>query len=392
MRKEDFIAPQMGALIPIQGQQGLLGEFTHVAFLPSALPESFEDLSSSTYRACSAAAAKMAAFNQSLTHLPRASIFRNQVINQEAHATSAIEGTHTQLVKVIEADEKEILDDRDLREVYNYSQMATFGFAQLHQSRLLSLQFLRELHQILFYGLDGIKNHGQWRNELVYLGARSGLLQSARFIPVPPGDQLLSKLEEFVSWENRHTRSGLDPIIVVAATHYMFETLHPFEDGNGRIGRFILLSQLMETGTLIEPVAISTWIEQRRSEYTGLLYRVSTNGAWDEYISFIAQALEASATQATFRIQSLLKISAELKEVVTNSGARSNSASLLIDFGIQKPIFTVNQASAGIQIGYAGTNKLISKCLDLNILKPYGESKYGRKFYFPGLLTELLKS
>ncbi len=130
------------------------------------------------------------------------------------------------------------------------------------------------------------------------IGHRTGAsIVDARFVPHPPGDELVARLRELVDWMRVDRSRSIDPVVAAAMAHYHFETLHPFNDGNGRIGRLLIVLQLYSAGVLSEPtLTVSPWFEARRRDYYDALLGVSTDSRWDDWVGFFATGIQASAT------------------------------------------------------------------------------------------------
>src|SRR5262249_7374281 len=145
----------------------------------------------------------------------------------------------------------------------------------------------------------------------------------------------------------------IDPVVAAAMAHYQFETLHPCNDGNGRLGRLLVVLHLMSSGTLSEPtLTVSPWFEARRAEYFDRLLAVSTNGNWDGWIRFFASGIAASARETATQLRDLLAAQARLKATVRAAGIRAETAMRVIDFAVAQPIFTVRQVEQHLAVSY----------------------------------------
>lgn len=184
----------------------------------------------------------------------------------------------------------------------------------------------------------------------------------------------------------------IDPVVAAAMGHYEFEALHPFHDGNGRLGRLLIVLQLYASGVLTEPtLSVSTWFEPRRTEYYDALLGVSTDSDWSTWVEFFAQGLAESADAARRRMLALAAVQAELKERLQATPIRTGNARLLVDLAVGQPTFTVAQAARTLGIGNAGANKLIDSLVAHGILAPYDERVYSRRFHAPRVLDVLLE-
>ena len=183
----------------------------------------------------------------------------------------------------------------------------------------------------------------------------------------------------------------IDPVVATAMTHYTFEALHPFHDGNGRLGRLFIVAQFHRLGILSEPsITVSPWFEARRERYSDALLRVSTTGDWSTWVQLFAEGLTASAQDARARMLGLTQVQTELKDIIQASSLRTANARLLVDLAVGSPTFTVRQAAEHLGIQRPGAKKLIDSLVDLKILAPLDERAYERRFHAPKVLRLLL--
>jgi Fic family protein len=187
-----------------------------------------------------------------------------------------------------------------------------------------------------------------------------------------------------------HT-SVLDPVAASGMAHYQFETLHPFHDGNGRIGRLLIPLHLHISGTLVEPtLTVSPWFEARRSEYYDRLLAVSARSDWDGWLAFYAEGLAASASDTRNQMLGLVSVQRELHDQVRASSLRANTASHLVDYAVANPSFNVRDVERDLGISYGRANKLVEQLVTLGVLSPVGADRtYGRRFYAPRVLRVL---
>ncbi len=175
-------------------------------------------------------------------------------------------------------------------------------------------------------------------------------------------------------------------------SHYQFESLHPFRDGNGRLGRLLIVMHLQLTQVLTEPtLTVSPWFEARRDDYYNRLLAVSTRGDWDNYIRFFAHGLKEAAESTRRQMIALVKIQSELKDVVRRSPLRADSAHTLIDLAVANPSFTVRQVETELGISYGRANKLVGQLIELEILR-VANSAYKRRIYAPRVLQVLTQA
>lgn len=383
-----------GVLVPIHGMDPQRGPWEHRAFVPDPLPDESPDLSPRTYLLVADARAALGALDSTAQQLPNPQLLRQPVLRREAQSTSALEGTYAPLSEVLTAADDQPANT-SLREIFNYVAAAEHAFAGQAEGRPLSLGVLRELQQILVRGTPSdTPQAGQVRDIQVAIGLSTGAsIVDSRFVPHPPGDELSTRLRELVDWMLVNRSRSLDPVVAAAMAHYHFETLHPFNDGNGRIGRLLIVLQLYAAHALSEPtLTVSPWFEARRKEYYDALLGVSTDSRWDEWVSFFAAGIKASATSTREQMLALVKIQNSLKERVRASSMRADSAHYAVDFAVGHPSFTVGDLRDGLGLSYGRTNKLVDQLISIDILRPQSPfGTYNRRFYAPDVLELLLR-
>lgn len=389
-----FTDAATGALLPITGHDPRFGAWQHVAFMPRPLPDETPAVSVPLFNAVAQARAALAALDASARRLPNPALLRRPTLRREAQSTSALEGTYAPLEEVLAADEAEAPRNDNLREVLNYVRAAEHAFAWIGEGRPLTVGLLADLQALLVTNTSVDNDQaGRIRGVQVMIGAHAGArIQDARFVPPPPGYELEQQLRTLVDWMNADHKQEIDPVVAAGMAHYQFETLHPFTDGNGRIGRLLIVVHLIHTGVLTEPsLTVSPWFEARRAEYYDRLLAVSTRGDWDGWLTFFARGLAASAEDTSQRLTDLLAAQAELKERVRAAGLRAERAMQLVDLALAQPIFTVRQVQRQLEITYARANSLVGQLITAGVLRQYNEATYDREFAAPDVLAVLLR-
>lgn len=384
-----------GALIPIKGIDPELGAWTHSAFVPEPLRDVTPELSPATYLAVGNARAALAALDSTARQLPNPTLLRTPTLRREAQSTSALEGTYAPLSEVLTADEDDPATAA-LVEVLNYVRMANAGFDAISRGQGLSVSMLSELQGVLMRGTPLHAVSGQLRDVQVVIGRREEAdpggfpVHAARFVPVPPGYALETGMRDLIDWMRADHASAIDPVVAAAMSHYQFETLHPYRDGNGRLGRYLIVIQLLTSGVLSEPtLTVSPWFEARRATYYERLLGVSTHGQWDPFVGFFAQGLQAAADQTRRQMVALVAVQSELKDRLRASRLRADSAHALVDLAIANPSFTVRTVESALSISYARANKLVGQLVDLGILDVLDPAAYRRRFFAPRVLSVL---
>ncbi|MCT1640438.1 MULTISPECIES: Fic family protein [Dietzia] len=386
---EMFVNDATGALVDIVGTDPRVGDWRHKAFVPARLPEGMPELTMPTVLAVGNARAALASLDSTARRLPDPTLLRVPTLRREAHSTSALEGTYAPLSEVLGADVEEP-GSPDLREILNFEVMARLGFAWAADGRPLSTTMLYDLQGVLMRGGPLEEVSGRLRDTQVVVGLRSDVdpggpaIMRARFVPAPPGPLLEAGLSDLVDWMRTDHSSTLDPVVAAAMSHYQFETLHPFRDGNGRLGRFLIVLHLLSMDVLGEPtLTVSPWFEARRAEYYDALLGVSTRGDWDTYVAFFARGLEAAARTTHTQMIELVGVQAELKEIVRGSHLRSATPISVVDLAVAHPTFTVRHVEQALGVSYGRANKVVGQLVELGVLAFIDPEAYKRRVYAP---------
>jgi len=282
----------IGDLVKIEGTDAKGNYFTHSAYVPHPLPADVE-LSSKTWNAVSQAMEALGRLKQACSQLPNPGLLIVPALALEAQTTSALEGTHAALYEILEARLPQLAQlTGEVREILGYEQMANEAF-ELVRKRPITIAMLTDLQAVLAASSrTQPRDPGRVRQHQVIIAPENyKSMHDARFVPPPPGDQLAVGLDDWQRWVNAD--HDLPIPIVAALAHYQFETLHPFGDGNGRVGRLIIILQLLRSGALTDPaLTISPWFLRHRDEYADLLLQTSGTGAWDPWVEFFCTALK----------------------------------------------------------------------------------------------------
>ena len=384
MDADRFRASPVGSLTPISGTDGRTGEpYEHVAYVPNPLPSELE-LTQRTWLAIADANYALGQLQQGARLVPDPRLLRRPALRREAQSTSALEGTFAPIEEVVTAD----ILDRDsgsaaLHEVWNYIKAADFAFDSI-SSRPVSVRLLCELHQMLVAGTeaDG-PQAGLVRTVPVAIGTPGRPITEARFVPPPPGLALEASVGEMVDWL-RSPPEGMDPVVAAALTHYQFETLHPFNDGNGRIGRLLIVLQLLMYGRIDHPVlTVSPWFESRRTQYQDALADVSASGNWDPWVAFFAEGIGASARDTTRRLEGLLETRAEYSAQLQAANVRGGVIRDIAEIVIQDPIVTIPYLVSKTGKTYPAVKSAVMKLLEMGILKEFDAPVRTKHFFAP---------
>lgn len=380
-----FRGSPVGHLQPISGfDEYLKRPFEHFAFIPTELPSSIP-LSEATYKALSVADREVGRLDAAAERLPNPSLLVRPALISEAVSTSALEGTHAPLLEVLEADfVEEHRRSMEVREILNYVRAANLGLERIKELPVC-LRLLTELQEVLVRGTRGDRfDAGKLRQQQVYIGERKAGIERSRFVPPPDGQPLIDGM---TSWEKWINAEDTIPLLVKAAIgHYQFETLHPFSDGNGRLGRLVIVLQLIDAGALRYPILnLSPWIEPRKDVYKDHLLRCSITGQFDDWICFFADAVANQAREAVRRIEALITIRADMLEALRKDGAKGVVLEIVEDL-IGYPVITVSRAAALHHVTYPPANSAIQRLERLGFLQEITGRSYGRVYACPAVM------
>lgn len=361
----------IGRLVPIVGpdpasQEMVRGE----AFLPDRLPAELT-LSTATWNKVSAASAALARLDGSARLIPNPALLRRPALRREAQSTSALEGTYAPFTDVLAADREDVRNlTAELVEVLNFEDMAELAFSW-PEERSLTLGMLGELQSTLVRGTASeLADAGGLRDRIVVIGSPGRPLEEARFVPPPPGDQLRAEVEALLAWIA--TPPDLPQVVQAALAHYQFETLHPYSDGNGRLGRLLVIMQLLRGALIREPLlVVSPWFERRRAQYQDELLALSYEGKWDRWIAFFAEGVIASASASQQKVDDLVDLQRRLRERVQRAG-RSGAAERIAADLVGTPYLTNRAVANRYGLSRPGALFAITTLAELGILKDTG--------------------
>jgi len=373
VRPEEFAPQAPGKLLAI-------GRGVY-AFLPDPLPPRLE-WSLRLIALLDEARGALGELAGLLRQLPNPYLFIRPFIQKEAVLSSRIEGTQAGLLDVYALEAQVPLFPspklrEDAQEVLNYIRALERG-RELLQEIPLSLRLLKEVHAVLLRGVrGGGRAPGEFRRAQNWIGPPGSSLEEARYVPPPPGPMLeaLDALERF--WHSDH---GLPPLVEIALVHYQFEAIHPFLDGNGRMGRLLITLMLLERGLLPEPALyLSAYFERHRTLYYDLLLGVSQRGAWEDWLAFFLEGVRTEAKDVAERARRLLDLWREWRERYGRKGGGAHILGLL-DLLFERPVLTVPLVKDRLGITHAWANRLVQRLEEDGILTPVSERKRNRPY------------
>lgn len=337
-------------------------------FIPAPLPPIIH-WSPSLISAVGAAERSLGKLDSLANTLPSPHILVRPFMRREAVLSSRIEGTRASLgdVYVYEAAQLSFLEPAsDVREVHNYVKALDYGLERLG-SFPVSLRLIRELHAALMEGVRGEHlTPGEFRRSQNWVGSPGSTLETARFVP-PPVDEMntaLNDLEKYI-----HAPSELPSLVQAALIHYQFEAIHPFLDGNGRIGRLLITLLLTEWDLLSQPwLYLSAYFEMQRTAYYDNLLAVSQRGDWENWLSFFLKGIRDQSADAVLCIERLQLLRSTYHERLRDERATERLMQA-IDVLFERPILSIRQLEAAMKIPYRSAQRYIEKLERLGILR-----------------------
>lgn len=301
--------------------------------------------------------------------LPNPHLLIRPFLHREAVLSSRIEGTRASLSDVFayELNQPLLFElPSDTREVYNYVRALEYGMDRL-RTLPLSLRLLREVHGVLMEGVRGeSQTPGQFRDRQNWIGAPGSAVQDAVFVPPPPTD-MLRALDDFERY--LHADSSLPPLVRIALIHYQFETIHPFLDGNGRVGRLLITLLLCAWDLLPEPLLyLSAYFERWREAYIDLLFAVSQRGAWQGWLEFFLQGIAVQASDAVARTQRLQNLQLRYRNEL-QTGRTSARLLQVVDLLFDRPLLTVRQVETALGCDYPAAQRYVEQLVKAGILE-----------------------
>ena len=312
--------------------------------------------------------------------VPDVDLFIRMHVIKEANTSSRIEGTRTEMDELV-LDEQEVIPERrdDWGEVQNFVRAMNTTIDELKRLPL-SLRLLRMSHAILMSGVRGEKKTpGEFRRSQNWIGGAS--LSDAAYIPPHHQDmpELLSDMEAF--WHNDQIQ--VPHLIRIAISHYQFETIHPFLDGNGRIGRLLITLYLVSHGLLAKPsLYLSAHLEKHRGAYYDALTRVRESNDMGHWCRFFFQAVSETAENGKRTFEKILALRQDIERQTVTLGRRAENARSLIVYLYEHPAATVHQVMELLNIQFNPASNLITSLIDMGILKEITGQRRNRVFLF----------
>jgi cell filamentation protein, protein adenylyltransferase len=353
-----FSKSPIGTLVPISGADGLGRDFEHFAYVPNPLPSKI-DLSAETWNVIADAQMELGRLDGEGHRMLNPSVLARPSIRSEAISSSALEGTYTTLPQVLQSEVFEDESSSDVAEVMSYVRAAEVGFQLVADGQPLSVNMLKRLHGILM-ATDRrcpANEKGEIRSRQNFIGPRpDSLITESHFVPPPPDERLRKGVYEWEQWIHRQ---DINRLVRMAAGHYQFEALHPFFDGNGRIGRLAAILLLLHEGALSVPLLnVSPYLDAHREAYQNHLRDLSVTGDFDPWVHFFCEGVRVQSDEALAKIDHLLSIKQAMLDDLHRRKVRGVALRVAEDL-VGFPYMTPNLASRRYNVTWqAGTNAL----------------------------------
>lgn len=354
------------------------------AFIPAPLPpEPLPAMTTELQDWLSRANFALGRLDGAVLTLPNPDLFVFMYVRKEAVLSSQIEGTQSSIQNLLAAEARlyDPYTPADVNEVINYVRAMNHGLSRLAELPV-SVRLIREIHRVLMEGVRGGKLiPGELRTSQNWIGPAGCTLREATFVPPPPHvvPEALADLERFL-----HSNSSLPVLIQVGLAHAQFETIHPFLDGNGRIGRLLITFLLTERKQLQKPVLyLSHYFKLYRTEYYERLQAVRDSGDWEGWLTFFLRGVEQVAQEAANTAAAILRMREEYRHKITEQlGRAAANGQRVMDQLFDHPIVTVTKVREWLGVTPAGANQLVNRLENLGLLREITGYARNRRFRF----------
>ena len=367
----------------------LSGDAAYQSFKPSPLPPDPElNINSNIVKKLVEANRDLVRLDTAAKLIPNVELFISMYVRKEALISSQIEGTQCTLDDILDPD-VDGNSNLDVGDVINYVRACTYAIGRLDKLPLCN-RLLREIHKELLAGVRGQeKNPGEFRRSQNWIGAEGCSLREARYIP-PNVEDMNVALDDLERYMNEG--DDYDPLIRIALIHYQFETIHPFLDGNGRVGRLMILIYLMEQGYISKPIIyISYFLKKNQIEYYDRISEVRRSGNYEQWIAFFLEAVSAAAKDSLTTVENLSALHDRNIEKLPTTNRRSDNVRRVFDYIEQYPIIDIKRTAADLEVSYNTVSAAVVKLVQTGILRETTNAARNRVFAYEEYLNILRK-
>ena len=369
-------------------KNNLSGEMAYKSFMPAVLPPNPPiELNKDIVDLLVKANKQLALLEGISSRIPNIHLFISMYVRKEALMSSQIEGTQATLEDVLDPMLEENTN-RPVGDVVNYIKATDYAINRLKELPLCN-RLIKEAHEVLLQGVRGQnKSPGEFRHSQNWIGAAGGNLQNARYIPPSVEDmiQAMSDLEKYINGDDE-----LDVLIKAGLIHYQFETIHPFLDGNGRIGRLLITLFLMEKKVLSTPsLYISYFLKKNRIEYYDRMNEVRLKGNYEQWIKFFLEAIYESANDAVETIDKLTSLHDNYCLKIKGLGRRAKNAMRVFEYLESNPIIEIQKTAKELDIAFNTMSSIVKDLISIGVLEQTSTQSRNRTFAYKEYL-EILK-
>lgn len=367
--------------------KNLSGEMAYQSFRPASLPPAL-NMDDEMIRTLVQANKALAALDTLSLYIPNMNLFVSMYVRKEALLSSQIEGTQATLEDVLDPlIEKNA--NQNVADVINYIRATEYALNRLNTLPLCN-RLIKETHAVLMEGVRGQeKSPGEFRTSQNWIGAAGSTLKTASYIPPRPEDMVeaMSDLEKYI-----HAEDPLDVLIQAALIHYQFETIHPFLDGNGRVGRLLITLFLMERGVLQAPALyISFYLKKNRIEYYDRMSEVRSKDNYEQWVKFFLRAVQSSAEDASETIRKLASLHDQNMAVIDGMGRAAKTAKALFTYLEQNPIIDIRKTAEALRLSFSTVSGAVKRLEEKGILIQTNNASRNRVFAYQEYLDILRK-
>lgn len=367
----------------------LTGEFTYKFFKPAMLPLDFElNVTDEILSLLIKANKEIAVLDGLVSRIPNINLFISMYVRKEALLSSQIEGTQATLDDILDPT-IDANSNKDVAEVINYIKAIEFAINKLDDLPLCN-RLIKQVHRVLLKGSRGQeKSPGEFRTSQNWIGGIGSTLNTDRFIPPSPSEMIeaMSNLEKYLNYEDK-----LDILIRASLIHYQFETIHPFLDGNGRIGRLLITLFLKDKGVLKAPALyISYFLKRNRVEYYDRMMEVRNKGNYEQWIEFFLKAVYDSAKDAIENIDKLILLHDRNIKIINSCGRSKITLLKVFDYLEANPIIEISKTCKALSLSYNTVAKAVNALIEKSILIKSNSQNRNRIFAYEDYLKILRK-
>ena len=369
--------------------ENLYGEANYRSFVPSPLPPKPEvEVDGDMLALLVGANRAISALEGVANRIPNMDLFISMYVRKEALMSSQIEGTQATLEDVLDPlIEKNT--NRNVADVVNYIKATEYAVKRL-ESLPLCNRLIKETHAVLMENVRGQeKSPGEFRHSQNWIGGQGSTLKNAGYIPPNPDDMetAMSDLEKYMNDDD-----ALDDLVRAALIHYQFETIHPFLDGNGRVGRLLITLYLLEKKVMTTPALyISYYLKKNRVEYYDRMTEVRNKGHYEQWIRFFLSAVRESAEDAIHTIDALVDLHNRDLETVKKTGRASKNTVLVFQCLKTTPIIDIGKTAEKLGLSFNTVSSAVNRLIDIGILEQTENASRNRTFAYTEYLDILRK-